>query len=191
MGPLLLSVLHRKLYPGPPFTSFTSPKMNEGPYFPLIYTPKRREESPFPLPSCHKHKPHTHFFLTFTPKRNADSISHRRPQNGTAHKMAPTPPTKWRPHFRLAHFRQCARALRSAPPPSAAQWFAPRMRTARVHPTGTYHCEGARGGAGGWGGGPLPGEWGRGGEGADFEVKLRGNGAPRWVRGESESKWRW
>ena len=90
MGPLLLSVLHRKLYPGPPFTSFTSPKMNEGSYFPLIYTPKRREESPFPLPSCHKHKPQTHF----------SSLS---PQNGTrtpfpigAHKMAL--PTKWRRH---------------------------------------------------------------------------------------------
>ena len=150
------------------------------------------------------------FFLTFTPKRDADSISHRRPQNGAALRMAPpsklappskwrrpqngaalkigatlkmappskwhrpqngttlkmappsklAPPSKWRRHFRSSpSFRQCARALHGAPPSSAAQWFAPRMRTARVRPTGTYHCEGARGGAGGWGG-SRPGEWG-------------------------------
>lgn len=101
MGPLLLSVLHRKLYPGPPFTSFTSPKMNEGPHFPLIYTAKRREESPFPLlrATNTNRRP---IFPHFYPKTErglhfpSAPTKWRRPQNGadTAHKMAPPLPPR-------------------------------------------------------------------------------------------------
>lgn len=99
MGPLLLSVLHRKLYPGPPFTSFTSPKMNEGPHSPLIYTAKRREESPFPLlraTNTNRRPIFPHFYPKTERGLHFPSAPTKWhcPQNGadTAHKMAPPLP---------------------------------------------------------------------------------------------------
>ena len=60
------------------------------------------------------------FFLTFTPKRDADSISHRRPQNGAALRIGATlkmaPPSKW-------HRPQNGAALKMAPP---SKWRRPQ-----------------------------------------------------------------
>ena len=66
------------------------------------------------------------FFLTFTPKRDADSISHRRPQNGAALRMAPpsklAPPSKWRRPQNGATLKIGA-TLKMAPP---SKWRRPQ-----------------------------------------------------------------